>query len=118
MKWWRIYYEGGKVFTSEDGSPYDAPRIGVQVIAEEHPAAGYELIFGSDYYCFDPDRRGWWRGDIFTAMDHLMRARRQCLLFGRIVDDEEWRALFERINIELGPRAGRVTTEPRREPET
>lgn len=112
--WWKVYYSDG-VFTSDDGTPYEAPRQDVQLIAQSHPAAGWEMIHGGDYFMWEPDRRGWWQGDIFTAMDHLIRAKKQCLLFGRIINDEEFARLLERVNAELGPRAGRTSIEPRRE---
>lgn len=115
MNWWRIYYDTGAVFTDKQGSPCDAPRTGVQVIVQSHPSAGYEIVQGGDFFYYEEDRRGWWYGDIFTAMDHLMRATRQCLLFGRMVPDDQFAQLIKRVNEECGPRAGRTTPEPVRE---
>lgn len=111
--WWRIYYEDGSVFTSQDGEAGDAPRLGVQIVAQEHPAAGWEVVQGGDYFYYEPERRAWWTGDFCTAMDHLIRARRQCLLFGRMMPDRDFAQLMERVNRELGPRAGRTDLENR-----
>jgi len=111
--WWRIYYER-EVFTSEDGSPFDAPRVGVQVIVQEKDG-DYTLIHGRDHFYWEEDRGGWMTTEIFGAIDHLMRAKRQCLLFGRQLSDEDWRKVHERVRNEVGERQHRYAREYSRE---
>lgn len=115
MKWWRVYYSDGSVFTEQDGTPYDAPRTDVQVIAQEKEG-DYEIVHGRDYFYFEESRGGWHTSDIFGAFDHLCRADRQCLLFGRMMADPAWRELFARVKLDVGPRSGRWSREYHREP--
>lgn len=100
--WWRVYYSSG-VFTSDDGTPYDAPRTDVQVVVQEKDG-DYTLVHGRDYFYFEADRGGWACCDLFGAFDHLIRAERQCLLIGRMLSDDEWRKLFARVKADCGPR--------------
>jgi hypothetical protein len=101
--WWRIYYEDGKVFTSDDGEPFDAPRVGVEIVVQEKDGS-HELVFGRDHFYWEPSRGGWMTSDWFGAIDHLMRSKRQCLLFGRQLNDDDWRALHKRVRDEMGER--------------
>ena len=112
--WWRVYYERD-TFTSEQGTPFDAPRQGVQIVVQGKDS-DYEIVHGRDYFYWEPERGGWHCSDIFGAFDHLVRTPRQCLLFGRMMADSEWRDLFERVKLECGARTGRLNREPLREP--
>ena len=113
--WWRVYTSDG-VFTSDDGSPWDAPRQDVQVIVQQDDAAGYRLIHSKDYFYWEEDRGGWNGGDTFAMFDHLLRAKHPCVIFGRMLSDEAWRELFHRVKADIGPRTGRANREPLREP--
>ena len=115
LPWWKIYYEDGRVFSNEDGQPFDAPRVGVQVIVQGRDGS-YELVHGKDYFYWEPRRGGWYSTDQFGAFDHLIRAERQCLLIGRMLADDEWQALWTRVKSECGPRTGRYARETLREP--
>jgi len=115
--WWRVYTASG-VFTSEDGSPWDAPRQDVQIIVQEDDAAGWRIVHSKDYYYFEEERGGWNGGDTFAMFDHMLRAKSPCLLFGRMLSDEDWKALFSRVKTDVGERTGRANREPLREPYT
>ena len=108
--WWRIYYGDGRVFTDADGEPWDAPRVDVQVVAQAKDG-DYELIHGRDHFYFEPERGGWMTTEIFGAIDHLMRARRQCLLFGRQLSDADYRAVLSRVHADCGERTHRYARE-------
>jgi hypothetical protein len=114
--WWRIYYTD-RVFTDQDGSPFDAPRQDVQVIAQEKDGS-YELIHGRDYFYWEPACGGWHSCDMFGAFDHLVRADRQCLKFGRMLSDPDWRAMFARVKADVGGRTAAHSRERLREPYT
>jgi hypothetical protein len=114
--WWRVYYSDGSVYTSQDGTPFDAPRQDVQVIAQEKDG-DYQLAHGRDYFYFEEDRGGFAACDLFSAFDHLVRARRQCLFFGRMLSDSDWRALFARVKEDVGPRSAAYAREYRRDPD-
>jgi hypothetical protein len=46
---WRIYYDSGQVFTSEDGAFEDAPADGVLFVLQKHGDKVLTLS-GADYY--------------------------------------------------------------------
>ena len=110
--WWKIYYQHG-LFTSEDGTPFDAPRTDAQVIVQEKDG-DYEIVHGRDYFYWEPERGGWHCCDIFGAFDHLTRSKRQCLLIGRMLSDPDWKELFARVKAECGPRSASYDREYRR----
>lgn len=112
--WWRIYYSDGSVFTDQDGTPFDAPRQDVQIIVQAKDG-GHELVWGRDHFYYEPRSGGWCSSDLFGAMDHLIRSERQCLLFGRWLDDDTFRALHKRVRDETGPREYRYAREASRE---
>lgn len=102
-KWWKIYYDSGATFTESDGTPYDAPRQGLQCVVQEKDG-DYEIIHGRDHFYWEPKIGGWYSSDLFGAMDHLLRSERQCLLFGRVMEDEAYRLLMKRVREEVGER--------------
>lgn len=112
-KWWRIYYESS-IFSSDDGSPFEAPRTGVQFIVQEKDG-DYTIVHARDHYYWEPERGGWCSSDIFGAIDHLMRAKRQCLLFGRQMSDEDYREVHRRVLNDLPARAHSYAREYHRE---
>jgi hypothetical protein len=109
VSWWRVYYSD-RVFTDADGEPFDAPRTDAQVVVQEKDG-DYELVHGRDYFYYEPERGGWHCSDIFGAFDHLIRSNRQCLLIGRMMSDPDWKALFERVKADCGPRSARYARE-------
>jgi hypothetical protein len=114
---WRVYTSSG-VFTSGERTPWTVPRQDVQVIVQSHPENDYEIVHSKDYYYWEPARGNWQGSDIFGMYDHLIRAEKPLVLFGRMLSDPDWRALFERVKLDCGPRTGRLNREPLREPYT
>lgn len=112
--WWTIYYEADRSFSDTDGSPWDAPRTGVVVIARSDPEVGYRLIHGEDYYYYEPDRDGWQCSDLIGMADHLMRASRPLVLFGRTVPTEEYRRVLTDLRERYGDKSGYLREEKRR----
>ena len=110
---WRIYYDNGE-FSSEDGSPRDAPRTGVVAIIQSDEWVGYQIVHAQDYYYYEPGIGGWFCSDLIGAHDHLVRCREPLVLFGRMIDAKEYRALLDRIRIQHGDKQGWLETERRR----
>ena len=109
---WRIYYDGGRVFTSEDGTPWDAPRTGVQIIVQEHDRVGWEILNSADEYYYEADKRGWYEAKGFTFYEHLIRAKRPLIVFGRMVSNAEYSALLTQVKADLPkPKTGQLRTE-------
>jgi hypothetical protein len=110
---WRVYYGDGSVYTSEDGSALEAPRVNVQVIAQEDPSMGWELLSEADYYYFEPETRNWYIADLFTVWDVLIRSRQPLIMFGRMVTEDEFREIVLRVLDDLPtPKTGWRRGEP------
>lgn len=115
MGWWVVYYEDGSRFTDQQGSPWNAPRLGVQLIAQQDDRVGYRYISGCDFYTYELNRGGWHTTEQWGLYDHLMRAYIPCVLFGRNMSDEAFAALHARCKAELGDKQGWLTQERRRD---
>ena len=94
---WRIYYGDGSCFSSEQGTPWDAPRVNVQMIIQEHPRVGWEIVSNADQYYFEEESRGWYSAEGFTLWDHLVRAKMPLVVFGRMISTGHFDALVKRV---------------------
>jgi hypothetical protein len=96
---WKIYYGDGSTFSSDDGTPYDAPKQDVQVIAITSPTTGVEFEQGQDYFVYESERvtSGFTGTDIFGMFDHLLRSKQQCVFFGRHMLNEEFWAFYKSV---------------------
>lgn len=96
---WTIYYGDGNTFSSDDGDPHDAPKLDVQVIAVRSDAAGVEFEQGQDYFVYDPEAAtlGFVGTDIHGMQDHLIRAKRQCVFFGRHMQNDDFHKFFAKV---------------------
>jgi hypothetical protein len=81
---WKVFYGDGST-CDECERP---PARGVQVIVQDHPRVGVELVSSADYYVKED---GHWRGvDIFGLFDYLIESG--IVLFGRTVTQAEYNA--------------------------
>ena len=90
---WKVYYRDGSTFSHEDGTPFEAPRLGVICITTENPAnpKGFSTYKDANYYIWRDDR-GWRRADDPGFWDHMFSGDPQCVLFGGDArDDDYWR---------------------------
>ena len=109
---WRIYYDDGSVFTDQDGSPWDAPRTGVQAIAQPNDRIGWYILHSADAYYFEASREGWSKADEYTKWDHLIRAYYPLLIFGRQMSDAAYQEILKRVHSDLPtPKTGRLRGE-------
>lgn len=65
----RIYYADGSTYSDGDGSPYDAPNRGVEVVCqEENTEKGWGMMRGhtawDSYLCWWPDPGCWQMHDL------------------------------------------------------
>lgn len=90
---WRIYYAGGATFSSDDGSPQDAPPWGVLCAIMQHELGGKYLLGGCDYYWHDGD--GWLGGNLIGLIDRLAIGP-VVVRMGRMVDIAEYEATIQR----------------------
>lgn len=84
MAAWIIYYSNGDSFSSDDGSPDEAPSLDIQVISQADESVGRKLLIHKDYYWYENNR--WYGGELFGLYDYLVRSGRA--KFGRYVTDE------------------------------
>lgn len=100
---WRIYYDDGSVFTDKDGSPWCAPRTGVQIIAYED-VDGWGLISQADFYYYEPESCtwGWWHCGPVGMTLHLQRARKPLILFGAMMLNEGFSEVEKRALADVG----------------
>lgn len=98
---WKIYYGDGSTFSSDQGSPQDAPPWNIEIILEATHKEGVLRLSGKDYYWFDSTLGQWSAGDFMGMMDYILRhstvkvARSMCtrdfeLLFARAVADPDF----------------------------
>lgn len=82
---WRIYYGDDSTFTNLDGSPWDAPAVGVVAITVADPSVGRWVARASDYYVYDPAQftPAWEGVDTFGLWDYLTQPGPRKVLFGR-----------------------------------
>lgn len=113
--WWRIYYGDGTVYTSDDGSPWDAPRQNVQVVVSQDDRVGYRFSTTQDFFVFDPARGGWRETNQWGLFDHLITCREPLVLMGRYLPNDEWNTLLMRVRAELGPKQGWLMDEVKRD---
>ena len=94
---WKIHYGDGSTFSSNDGDPFDAPALNVQIIVvrDDDPSSqlGRYPVHRFDYYWWDePD---WFGGDLFGLFDYLSRPGAKRVLFGRTVANAEHQAIID-----------------------
>lgn len=95
---WTIIYEDGSEFTSEDGTPEEAPPEGVQVIIDANPIVGRRVLTSPlGFYWYENGE--WWvcldfMGKGFT--DYLRKPGYKVIKFGSTIGDDEFRALHDR----------------------
>jgi hypothetical protein len=81
----KIFYDDRCEYDSE--SEDDMPGRGVQVIVQDHPDIGAEMVCGADYYVLD--KNGRWRGvDIFGLFDYLLDSG--VVVFGRMITEDQY----------------------------
>lgn len=101
---WRIYYDTGATFSSEDGAPEEAPNMGfICVVGYTLEGARY-ITHGFNHYRWDPPTAVWWGMDWHGVLDRLRftGAERDNPFFaykeGRMVSDVLFKDLMTRAH--------------------
>lgn len=95
MSEWKIYYSGGKTYSSEDGDAFHAPRVDVQVVVQD---GGIQS--GKTAYFWNPEI-GWNACDWPGLWDYLQSFDGpQSVIFGRSIRDEEFWETMKRAEVE------------------
>lgn len=121
---WKVYYDGGSTYSSEDGDITAAPGWGVLAIAYVDRATGRSVMRGFDYYYFMEGE--WYGNDLTGLLDRLLNMNPDTgkrwpvdvVLAGRGVDDKSFQAAVHLAltDPDLPPKSGKNRREsPRRE---
>jgi hypothetical protein len=89
---WKIWYDDGTTFSSDDGNAENAPVDGILAILEKRSDNTVMNHHGNDYY--------YWTGEVWmsggqASMERWMRRELPALKFGRWADDTIWREVIE-----------------------
>ena len=111
---WKIFYEDS-TYSSEDGSPENAPKRGVQGIAVSSELTGRRIERSEDHYVWTPENGGWRGVDKFGLFDYLIEPGFKIVLFGRTISDKDFRAMWNRIEADTDlPRRSAFYTDERK----
>lgn len=91
---WKIYYGDGSTYSDLDGPPELAPKRDVQAIPHTSGLTGHRVERTNDYYVWTPERGGWRGVDQFGLFDYLIEPGVKIVLFGRMLNNEEYRAIL------------------------
>ena len=92
---WKIYYSDS-TYSDDEGPPELAPKRDVQAVVVKSELVGRRVERGSDFYVWAPGRGGWRGVDQFGLYDYLIDPGHKVVLFGRVLSNPEYRAVFER----------------------
>ena len=85
---WKIWYDDGTPFTSDDGTPQDAPVDGILAILEKRADNTVMNHHGNDYYYWTGEN--WVSGNL-ASMERWMRRELPAMKYGRWANDTTWR---------------------------
>lgn len=93
---WKVYYSDGSTYSDLDGGPEQAPKTGVAILLQENPVVGHKIEYGLDFYCFWGTH--WRASDNFGLWDYLSQPGYKVVLFGRWVNNDEFKSLVDKAN--------------------
>lgn len=95
---WSVLYKDGSTFTSEDGTPADAPGHFVVGVAQEAERTGMGPQFEAPYYVFDVEEFGGWRGLSESGFHQYMGVPGpKVVKLGYYVPTEAYREMVEQL---------------------
>lgn len=101
---WRLVYEDGSTFTSEQGKPNDSPKTG-SIFVQQRGVNGADIVGeGAKAIIYREDKGGWMPVyDEFGLMDQLMHFAPviSCVRPGRQMWTPEFKELAIRFNREM-----------------
>ena len=70
---WKIHYDDGSTFSSEDGAPWESPGYGVLAVTQDGENT---VLCSQDFYLYRDDYSCWVEVHIEGLIDHLVTAAR------------------------------------------
>jgi len=74
MPLWRIFYDDGSTFSSDDGAPHEAPPTGFICAVGRDESGRRYIMHGWDFYRFDEASGQWWGHDVFGVVDWAIQS--------------------------------------------
>lgn len=96
---WKFYYDDETFFSSKEGSPAEAPALGIILLwqtnddDDHHPV---EKHLGLDWYWWRSDLNRWLSGDLHGYLDQAMNLGASYPKMGRVMRDKHY---YEIVNI-------------------
>lgn len=92
---WKIWYDDGTTFSSDDGPAEIAPMDGVQAVVQWQDNGNVDVLEGHEYY--------WWTGDCWAhgrlnSLERWLRVMCPRLKFGRFTRNEIHRRIMEEVD--------------------
>lgn len=91
---WKIFYDDGSSLSSDNVSPEDAPKDGVQVIVEQKANNTIMCHQGQEYYYWTGEN---WVSGGLASLERWLRKELPNLKYGRWTSDTVWRKVLEEI---------------------
>lgn len=98
---WRIYYDDGTIFSSDQGTESEAPGVGVVCIVQPEPRAGREVMQKWDWYYWHETYGEWWGSDIYGLLYQLTNDRGNCIRAvkqGAMVSNDRFQEITRRAS--------------------
>lgn len=91
---WKIFYGDGSTYSSEDGSPFYAPRLNAQVIVGPDRYTGRYMVSDKDAYWWVIDEERWRGGDRHGEFIYMLRRGPRVVLYGEQIDDDAYNSVI------------------------
>ncbi len=94
MATWKIFYNDGTTFSSDDGIPTASPSVGVVCIIQPNIMLGREII--NRFPCYFWDGRLWKGSSFYQVFDALLnRQTVEAFIEGFIPQRDDFRTIWE-----------------------
>jgi len=100
---WRLYYEDGSTFSSDDGPPWQSPAWGCVLVTQKVPG-DESLHLSFPHYLHRTDLDQWINVDDAGLIDQLAHYGHliDCYRPGRMLPTAAWKAVVARGNADRG----------------
>lgn len=95
---WRIYYDNGSTFDSNEGSPEEAPAYGFICAIGYDEGGNRYIMHGWDNYCYDKETNQWWGMDYLGLIDRLTMNKVYAYKVGRTVTKTMFREIMHKAD--------------------
>ena len=114
---WKIFYDDGSTFSSDDGNAWEAPAVGVLVLMQVDSEGKRVLYCKDDYYCWEwryPNE--WVPCNEDGKNDYLHHHRGpKAVLFGRWTSNANMASIQAKVEQTIGDKFKAVWLEANRE---